>query len=174
MSLPVQEQRALFRLLASRLDGSEPAATEHGGPGVALDARRVCGIEIPEALDSIADAVEKSEYILHLPDDWDDEGSPHYERETWERAVKFVLRNAVELWRKERVRAEPPAVQNGPEGSIDIHWRSPGAELLINVPSTPDRPATFHGLNKSARIETKGNLDISAPNEWLLMWIAAK
>jgi hypothetical protein len=150
------------------------ASQESIHPPISLKARRVCGIEIPDVISYVADAVEKSEYILDLPEDWDDEGSPRYERETWERAVKFVLRNAVELWRKERVRVEPPALHNGPDASIDIHWRSPGAELLINVPSGSDRPATYYGLNKRARTETKGKLDTSASNEWLLMWITAK
>lgn len=110
---------------------------------------------------------------MRLPEDWDDEGSPRYERETWERALKFVLWNAVELWRKERVRVEPPAIRNGPEESIDIHWNFPGVELLVNVPSASDHPATFYGLNKSGRTEIRGNLDISVSNEWLLMWITA-
>jgi hypothetical protein len=137
-------------------------------------ARRVCGIVISEALNHVADAVEKSEYILHLPDNWDDEGSPPYERETWERAAKFALRVSAALWRKEQVLTDPPAIHNGPKASIDIHWKNPKAELLINVPAAFDRPATYYGLNKETGFDIKGNLDTSASNEWLLMWIAAK
>src|SRR6266705_3395688 len=86
--------------------------------------RRLCGIEVPYALSDVADAIEKSRYILDLPDNWDDEGSPRYAPETWERAAKFVLKNAVDLWRSERMRVEAPIIHNGPAGSIDIHWKT--------------------------------------------------
>jgi hypothetical protein len=134
--------------------------------------RRLCGIEVPYALSEIADAIEKSRYILDLPDDWDDEGSPGYAPETWERAARFVLNNAVDLWRAEQVRVPAPAIHNGPAGSIDIHWKTRGAELLINVP--PERPATYYGRNAETGLETKGTLETSVPNEWLLKWIATQ
>ena len=141
---------------------------------IPIGVRRVCGIEIPNPISNIADAVEKSEYILKLPDDWDEEGSPHYERATWERAVKFVIHNASALWRKEGVITEAPAIHNGPDGSIDIHWKIGAKELLLNVPATSGRPSAFFGKDKASGFETKGNLDTSATNEWLLMWITEK
>jgi hypothetical protein len=138
-------------------------------------ARRLCGIEVPSALSDIADAIDKSRSILDLPDDWDDEGSPRYAPETWERAVRFVLKNTVNLWRSEQVRVPAPAIHNGPAGSIDLHWKTRGAELLINVPpSLPERPATYYGLNAETGLETKGHLETSAPSEWLLKWIVAQ
>ena len=135
---------------------------------------QIQGVEVPPALAHVADAVKKSEYILQLADNWDDEGSPSYDAQTWNRAVKFVLKNAVSLWTKEYFKTDAPAIHNGPDGSIDIHWKSPVTELLVNIPADCQQPATYYGMNKLTGGETKGKLDTSAPNEWLLMWITAK
>jgi hypothetical protein len=140
--------------------------------GPLAPARRLCGIEVPPALSEVAEAIEKSRYILDLPDDWDDEGSPGYALETWERAARFVLQNAVELWRSAQLRVVAPAIHNGPAGSIDLHWKTSGTELLINVPPNVERPATYYGRNAHSGLETKGSLETSASNEWLLRWVA--
>ena len=69
-----------------------------GETNVTPEGRSLFGMAVPPALAHIADAVEKSRRILDLPDNWDDEGSPGYSRETWERAAHFVLKNALRLW----------------------------------------------------------------------------
>lgn len=157
-------------------DFSQPSKTENSEipDRPRLLRPRLFGIEIPSALEHVADAIEKSRYILDLPSDWDEEGSPSYAHETWERAVKFMLQNVAELWRCERVRVQAPAIHHGPAASIDILWKTQSRDLLINVPPALNQPATYYGINQTTGIETKGNLDTSASNEWLLVWIAAK
>ena len=123
------------------------------------------------ALSHILEAIQKSRRILDLQDDWDEEGSPGYAASTWERATGFLADNAIRLWRDKGVYVDAPRVLPGPEGSIDLHWRSHDRQLLINVPPDVDEPATYYG-QKSVDQVVKGNLDTSAQNEWLLMWIA--
>ena len=43
---------------------------------------------------SIQRAIRESCRILDLEEDWDGEGSPAYSKETWRRALQFILRNA--------------------------------------------------------------------------------
>jgi hypothetical protein len=136
--------------------------------------RPTLGVETPEALAHIAEAIEKSRYILSLPPNWDGEGSPAYDATVWERACRFLLHNAAKLWRQQGVRAAAPAIHNGPQGSVDIHWKIGSRQLLFNVPADADRAATYYGTNPDTGIETKGSLDTSASNEWLLMWITAQ
>ncbi len=103
----------------------------------------LCGTEVPGELNEVAAAIEKSRSMLDLQDNWDGEGSPGYSEETWTRAARFLLRNAVELWTARSIRADTPAMQKGPEGSIDISWRTANAKLLINVPTEMDEPAAY-------------------------------
>src|SRR5262249_55164350 len=58
--------------------------------------RTICGIEVPRELCPIADAIERSRGMLDLEDDWDGEGSPAYQQEDWERAVRMLLRACVD------------------------------------------------------------------------------
>ncbi|MBW4618835.1 MAG: hypothetical protein KME17_05690 [Cyanosarcina radialis HA8281-LM2] len=130
---------------------------------------RQLSIRIPDRLNYLADIVEKSRSILELQDDWDDEGSPGYSEQTWERAVTFLLENAVSLWQEKGFCVTAPAIHNGPEGSIDIYWETDNRKLLINVPADRNKLADFYGYDSLGR-EVKGMLKLSEPNEWLLLW----
>jgi hypothetical protein len=56
----------------------------------------------------------------------------------------------------------------GPYGSIDLHWRTPKRELLINVPDDAEGPASYYGDDREEgtgnAIRGK-NLDTSADSE---------
>jgi len=119
---------------------------------------------------SILAAIEASRSILDLPDNWDEEGSPSYAESTWERATIFIkvttsaYRRIVGSW------IEPPKITPGPDGSIDIRWKSAKRTLLINIPANKDDIADFYGDDKATDI-IKGTLDTSSSNQWILMWL---
>lgn len=125
---------------------------------------------LPTALSHIQDAIDKSRYILDLNDDWDEEGSPGYEEQVWRRAVDFLSSTAVQLWTTSGLVTEAPRITPGPDGSIDVHWRIPNHELLLNVPANPQEPAAYYGDNSRGHI-VKGSLDPSAENKWLFVWL---
>ena len=106
--------------------------------------------------------------MLALEDDWDGEGSPSYQEETWKRAVTFLLENALSLWNEKGIRIQAPAIHNGPEGSIDLYWETADRKLLINVLADAQEAATFYGYD--SRQEVKGILQLSAQNRWLILW----
>lgn len=114
--------------------------------------------------------IERSRNILQLGEDWDGEGSPGYEADTWKRATTFLREAALALWVVHHIRLDTPSISPGPDGSIDIHWKSGERELLINIPANNTEPGTFYGDNKVGQI-VKGALDISSDNLWLLMWL---
>ena len=132
---------------------------------------RLHGFILPAALRHLAVEIERSRSMLDLPDDWDEAGSPGYAEATWERAVGFLVRNASWLWRDYGVPIQAPRIRKGPDGSIDLDWRTPGHELLVNVPADPNESATYYGDDGAGRHQVKGSLDTSAPNQWLLMWL---
>lgn len=125
------------------------------------------------ALESIRDTIEASRYILELAEDYDGEGSRPYRCETWDRSARFVYQLAMTLYEEHGVLLEPPRIEPGPEGSIDIHWKTPSYELLINVPEGSEEEAQFYGDDYARRV-IKGRFPLSAGNTGLLFWLSDK
>lgn len=119
---------------------------------------------------TLADAIQLSRRILELKDDWDEEGSPGYKESTWNRAAEFVKEVASAFHQRFGIRVDPPRILPGPEGSIDIHWKTLERELLINIPSDDEEPADYYGCG-SSQDTIKGKLASSLPNEWILLWL---
>lgn len=118
----------------------------------------------------IAEAIQSSRYILALKDDWDEEGSKNYEETTWSRSVNWVKEAALTFRKQRGLWVEPPRILPGPEGSIDIHWKTAKRELLINVPENLQEPADYYGCG-DPKDTLKGKLDTSLSNEWILVWL---
>lgn len=127
---------------------------------------------LPTAINDLAVSIGSSRSLLDLPDDWDDAGAPGYLEATWQRAVTFLVSGVSRLWQEHRVRTERADVLPGPRGSIDLDWRTPGHELLINVPVDTSQPFAYYGDDGAGERKIKGTLDPSAPNRWLLAWLA--
>lgn len=125
---------------------------------------------VPRISVRIADAVESSRRILELPENWDEEGSPAYAYQTWERAAQFVVQTAIAQRKKSGVWVDPPKITPGPDGSIDVRWKVPYRSALINFPAAETEPIQFFGSD--GEIESiRGTLDLSTPNQWILMWL---
>ena len=119
----------------------------------------------------IAEVLESSREILELKDDWDEEGSPGYKESTWNRAAQFIKDTSLSFHRDAGFWVDPPRVLPGPEGSIDIHWRTSKRELLINIPENDEEPADYYGSGGANDI-IKGKLDTSSQqNFWILAWL---
>jgi len=87
--------------------------------------------------------------LLKLPEDWDEEGSPGYSKDTCERAARFLLNHARWFWKRHGIIVDAPQLVQGPYGSIDIYWKDDNAELLLNVPADPRKSITCYGDSKS-------------------------
>jgi hypothetical protein len=118
--------------------------------------------------------IEVSRQILQLQDDWDTEGSPSYSEATLARATTFLLSNAVRYWRDHQTWVLAPRILPGPDGNIDLHWKTPQRELLISIPANPAEHAAYYGDDREDGTENairgKG-LDTSAYNEWIIAWL---
>ncbi len=127
---------------------------------------------LPKSLERLETAIVKSIRILEWKDDWDGEGSPAYAEETWQRAALFLVQNALRLWRTCGIAVDVPRIGPGPDGSIDIHWKSERRELLINIPADSRELADYYGDGRSVQVQMmKGMLDTQANNLWLLNWL---
>lgn len=130
------------------------------------------GYRIPkEKQQKLSDAIAASQDMLSWPDDWDGEGSPHYDEATWLRATTFLRESAESLWDDFGVATEIPCVLPGPNGSIDLHWRTGTHELLVNFPADPAAPVAFYGDDSAGNV-IKGEIAGSAQKRWFLLWLA--
>ena len=117
---------------------------------------------------SVAERLERSRAILDLPDDWDGEGSPGYAerpgggRQSWSSPLRsrFV---------KHADRIVPlPIITKGDGGSIDVQWRTPTRNILVNVPANDAEAVTFYAHDRERRTrDIGGNLEANG-NGWLL------
>jgi hypothetical protein len=63
-----------------------------------------------------------------------------------------------------------PKILPGPNASIDLHWKLPGFELLVNIPSDAAQPATFYGDDyRNSCI--RGNLNPAEEVRGLVVWL---
>jgi hypothetical protein len=144
-------EKKVLQLLAWRVKGAQALVDGYLG-----EFRALCS-----SLDHISD----------LADDWDDAGSPGYADETIAKATGFLLSFVRAVFNSYHIRLPLPRILPGPDASIDIHWKEPDFELLLNIP--PDNQnAQFYGDNKFGE-EIKGviKLDLPYPNIGLILWL---
>ena len=127
-------------------------------------------LELPLNLAEVADAIDKSSYILELHDDWDGEGSPAYNPKTWIRAITFLSSYATYIYEKLNQVIDPPEIYHGPDSSIDIYWAYDDKTLLINIPNDKRERATFYGKYSNGA-EVSGKINTDQLYQGILMWL---
>lgn len=112
------------------------------GTSVKLDGNVI--LTVPNELVSLVEAIEKSKYLLAFKDNWDEEGAKKYAPKTWIKAAKFIGNYATWLWHIYNRVIATPQIYHGPDGSIDIYWKTEQYNFLINIPEDK-KVATFYG-----------------------------
>ena len=110
-----------------------------------------------------------SKAILGLEDNWDGEGSSGYSKATLDRAINF-LKVHVNALIEESGKIIVPRILPGPDGSIDLHWRTSELELLVNVPPD-DGPVSFYGDDFSDGNSIKGTFNLKSVSKHLVSWL---
>src|SRR5437868_1435589 len=72
------------------------------------------GESIPPNFRQILREIDRSQHLLELEHDWDGEGSPGYEKQTWNRTTTFLSNNIILLWQLYRVCVDVPKISPGP------------------------------------------------------------
>jgi len=110
-------------------------------------------------LNKIKQAIEDSKYILSFEKDWDYEGSEPYNKEVWDRATLFVLCN-VEWLLSKNLPVYIPRILPGPNGSIDVYWKTKRFDGLLNFPDDNSGLAHYY-IGKYEKEGKKGNIKYS-------------
>lgn len=119
-------------------------------------------LKIPFELRYLENVYKKSEYIIHLEDDWNDDGASKYDFEDWKKALSFVNDYATTILHDFNKKIESPKIYHGPKGSIDILIENNKYSLLINVISKAEK-AVYFGKDNQGNI-SKGEINTSKFN----------
>jgi transcriptional regulator with XRE-family HTH domain len=114
--------------------------------------------------------VNAEHYLLHLGDNWDGQGNCGYDKATLNRATEFLRRQSTWLWRKFDFNVPIPDINPGPDGTIDLDWKQPSWELLINIPKG-SQAGSYYGENAESSIKGSLNLDTYVTNVQLILWL---
>ena len=96
--------------------------------------------------------------------------SSTYKKSTINRAISFLKKLAYSLWKINQTIIEIPKIQPGPSGSIDICWKTPTFQLLINFPEEENEPASYYGDDYGSNT-TEGQFDGSKMDQVFLFWL---
>lgn len=130
------------------------------------------GLQIPDRLAHVIDAIEESRALLELPNDWDGNGTPGFTEQTWTRAAEVLIAFATLLATHHRVMVEDVEILPGANGGLDIDVRSGDRQLLFAVSSHPQQEVRFYGDDGRRGKQVKATLDPSTIPKWLLVWMA--
>lgn len=128
---------------------------------------------LPSELSYISDVIDSSFSILKLGTSCEEEGIPAYKEKTLKRAIKFLENHAVWLWKNHGICIDAPKILPGPNGGIDLLWKTDTYELLVNIPEDPNKPADFYGDDRG-QIYIKGTLNPTEYSQGLLIWLQKK
>ncbi|HYM60338.1 MAG TPA: hypothetical protein VEZ11_05540 [Thermoanaerobaculia bacterium] len=124
------------------------------GGGIASVSPAASSAE-PHDLDS---AIEMSKSLLDLGPDWDDAGAKPIDASTWKRATGFLRRTMAKATRSAGPSVPVPRISPCSDGSIDLFWKRPGFQLLINIQPSGTVASDFYGETPNG-FELKGTFD---------------
>jgi len=151
---------------------SDPWASRYQGPSIknrALVDNHYSN-EHRERLDhALRTEIEYAKAMLVRSDD-EDEDAPRFSKDAFSRAIEFLRAQSTQFRKMLGSFAPTPSIGPGPDGSVDLHWKKQGWELLVNIPADPGKIATFYGDNYGAQ-KIKGSFDPKTFNYGIIAWL---
>jgi hypothetical protein len=132
---------------------------------------KVGDVVLPMHLHEFEERVEVSRAVIGRVDP--DDGTSVV-ASTWRRTAEFVARIARLYWQRVAQLPPLPVITDGPEGSVDVVWRSGSRQILLNVPDDDDDVITASGIDTGD--DDRRFRDSFRPSEtpaWLLHWLTA-
>jgi hypothetical protein len=119
------------------------------------------GKESDPELDS---EIERAEALLQS----EEELSAH-SKDTLERVRLFLRMQARGMKARFRKIAPVPAIELGPNGSFDLHWKMVNWELLVNFPADPNQRGSFYADDYGSQT-SRGHFDQKVFNLVIAAW----
>jgi hypothetical protein len=122
------------------------------------------------SLGRVVEAIAEALPITELPENWDEQGALPISRDTWGKAINLLMEYAGYIAEHYLLTLSAPQIDAVPDGSIDLFWKEPKAQLLINVkPGTAI--AGFYGDTYTEDDKIKGKIPLEGIKEYLAVWM---
>lgn len=122
-------------------------------------------LKLPNELKGIAEEIENAVTFLENLEDWDSEEGAHYTFSTLKNAATFISDYSMWVLNEYDFVIPTPKIYPGPDGSVDILWKSEKFKLLVNIKPHPDLSATFFGKNDNGEEFVEGQFKIGNINQ---------
>ncbi len=126
---------------------------------------------LPGQLFEVKKSIDAAFSMLSLEADWDDEGAGTIDKSTFARAIHFVVDYSNWLLQEQNAALAAPQIHPGPDGSIDILWRTKDYRMLINIPQDAGKQAEYYGDDKKDGNSIKGRVPTDGVKEHLALWL---
>lgn len=117
-----------------------------------------------------AEIEEEIAKAKNLVADVDDEEGPSFSEAALEMATKFLRVQSSWIWNACGHRMPVPTIGPGPDGSVDLYWKRPTWELLVNLPVHAQAFATYSGFDADGG-KSKGRFDANGSAIDLSPWL---
>lgn len=132
------------------------------------------GSYLPEQkLSPIDELIKKAAELKNLSFDWDEDGAVPIEETTIEYSCWFLKHYYNYIFRHFAVTIQLPEIDPCPDGSIDLAWHTPNAQLLINIRKEKEGTysAFYYGDRHNNKMQVKGSTPLSEFSEHLAVWM---
>jgi len=127
---------------------------------------------LPEQLRHIYDEIIDSFYILELEQNWDDQGALPIPIEVFRSSIQLLVDYSLAALKVHNTIIDTPEINPGPDGSIDLSWRTNQARLLINVKLVKgETKIRFYRDHYNNEKSNRGDLYLDIIDESFLIWM---
>ncbi len=122
----------------------------------------------------LAEEITRARYLLDLPNDWDTDGSPGFDVDTWSRTVGLAEELCGRLAEGWSLTARDVEIMPGANENLSLEVAYPAVTLLLSVPPVADASIRSYGRNEGGSRTTKGLLGPNESLDWLSLWTVTK
>jgi hypothetical protein len=117
--------------------------------------------------------IEKSMAIKDLPYDWDEEGALPIEEAALSAATSFLKKYYSFISKSYNLQICLPEINPCKDGSVDLEWHTPKAQLLINFRKDKESNyiAYYYGDRHNNKMQVKGSTPVFEFSEHLAVWM---
>jgi hypothetical protein len=112
--------------------------------------------------------IERAKEVLGLQHERSS-GDALYSEDTLLRSIEFLTKQNEWLWRSCGLALPVPTIGVGPSGSVDLYWKQPTKQLLVNIPAEANALATFFGNSGIQKV--RGSFDPKKLQYSIATWL---
>jgi hypothetical protein len=111
--------------------------------------------------------------MLELEDDWDDMEAVEINKGIYFETIDLLMMYAEYIYRMfDKTIIRPPEINPVPNGTVDLSWRTPNANLLMNIKIKNDSYlTTCYGHSKDSVVVLEGLVNMGSVDNDIASWM---